>query len=165
MSFDFRLFEKIFYSKIQHCLESPEMISLNVPMQGYIGRPVELECVSELVTPKQQLHWSVTDYFGQDVKVDSMQVEELDGRIRSRISILPRPDSRKLDITCTAKNYVGYVEEQKTLELSCEFKKIYSYMLHIKYFFVELEVRSRGPTQVSQTGQKTFLPSGEMDLE
>ena len=30
---------------------------------------------------------------------------------------------------------------------------------------VELEVRSRGPTQVSHTGQKTFLPSGEMDLE
>ena len=30
---------------------------------------------------------------------------------------------------------------------------------------VELEVRSEGPTQDSQTGHKTFLPLGEMDLE
>ena len=31
---------------------------------------------------------------------------------------------------------------------------------------VELEVQSRGPSQVpSQIGQKTFLPLGEMDLE
>ena len=31
---------------------------------------------------------------------------------------------------------------------------------------VELEVQSRGPSQVpSQKGQKTFLPLGEMDLE
>ena len=38
--------------------------------------------------------------------------------------------------------------------------------LFIRYWFVvELEVRSRGPTQVSHTGQKTFLPLGEMDLE
>ena len=34
-----------------------------------------------------------------------------------------------------------------------------------KLLIVELEVRSRGPTQVSHTGQKTFLPLGEMDLE
>ena len=30
---------------------------------------------------------------------------------------------------------------------------------------VELKVQSRGPTQVSYTGQKTFLPLGEMDFE
>ena len=36
----------------------------------------------------------------------------------------------------------------------------------IKHLIVELEVQSRGPSQVpSQIGQKTFLPLGEMDLE
>ena len=37
--------------------------------------------------------------------------------------------------------------------------------LTIGNLIVELEVRSRGPIPVSHTGQKTFLPLGEMDLE
>ena len=40
-------------------------------------------------------------------------------------------------------------------KISCQLEKT----------IVELEVRSIGPTQVSHTGQKTFLPLGEMDLE
>ena len=107
-----------------HCSETPEILSLNVPMHGYVGRPVELECVSELVTPKQELHWIVTDYFGQAVKVDTAEVEELDGKISSRVSILPSPDSRKLDVICMAHNNVGYVEERKSLDLQCEYSFI-----------------------------------------
>ena len=101
--------------------ESPQPVSIQTPAVIFFGKTLEFSCRTKSVRPQPRLVWTVTDFEDRELELPTDITEEEEGEeISSHLSLTPPYSARSLTVHCRAENSVGYTEDKKTLDLTCE---------------------------------------------
>ena len=101
--------------------ESPQQVAIQTPAVIFFGMSHEFSCSTESVQPQPRLIWSVTDFEDRELELPGDIKEQEEGEeIISQLSLSPPYSARSLTVHCRAENSVGYAEDKKTIDLTCE---------------------------------------------
>ena len=100
--------------------ESPQQVSIQTPAVIFFGKTLEFSCRTKSVRPQPRLVWTVTDFEDRELELPTDIREEGEEEISSNLSLNPPYSARSLTVHCRAENSVGYTEDKKTLDLTCE---------------------------------------------
>ena len=101
-------------------------MSIQTPAVIFFGMSHEFSCSTASVRPQPRLFWTVTDFEDRELELPSDIREEEEGEeIISHLSLTPPYSARSLTVHCRAENHVGYTEDKKTIDLTCELEDLY----------------------------------------
>ena len=102
--------------------ESPQQVSIQTPAVIFFGKTLEFSCRTKGVRPQPRLVWTVTDFEERELELptDITEEQEEGEEVSSHLSLNPPYSARSLTVHCRAENSVGYTEDKKTLDLTCE---------------------------------------------
>ena len=86
----------------------------------FFGKTLEFSCRTKSVRPQPRLIWTVTDFEDRELELPITDIREEGEEISSHLSLNPPYSARSLTVHCRAENSVGYTEDKKTLDLTCE---------------------------------------------
>ena len=106
-------------------VESPQQVFIQTPEFLFIGMSHDFSCSTASVRPLPRLIWTVTDFESRELELPGdIKTEEEAGGVSSRLTLTPPSSARSLNVHCRAENRVGYTEDTKTIDLTCNQKNV-----------------------------------------